>query len=96
MGKPAPVHHGGTQEYHAYRAPERRSTGCGKPGKFTVNQLRMTVRYSKQFGQYGFCAVQGIQQPEQRHISHGEIGKPGIAFPTHGHQPLTAGLKTMQ
>lgn len=43
--------------------------------------------------EHGLSAVQSIEQPEQRHIGHGKIRHPFVAFPAHIHQAAQAGTQ---
>ncbi|MNT19669.1 hypothetical protein D3C72_1549370 [compost metagenome] len=49
----------------------------------------MTLKLSE----HGLCAVQGIEQPEQRHIRHGKIGHALVTFTTHVHQATQTGTQ---
>lgn len=51
-----------------------------------VEAFRRALPVTQKVPQHRLGAVQRIQQPEQRDISHGKISHPFIAFATHGHQ----------
>ena len=70
--------------------------GASQPGKLPVQQFRVAVRHVKQLFQNRLRTVQGIQQPEQRHVRHSKIRKTGIVLPTHGHQSLATRLQVMK
>ncbi|MNX96413.1 hypothetical protein D3C86_1287260 [compost metagenome] len=51
----------------------------------------MSRRPGLEIGQYRLVGVQGIEQPEQRHVGHGEVSHSLVTLTTHAHQPLTLG-----
>ncbi|MNF14182.1 hypothetical protein D3C80_2162960 [compost metagenome] len=68
--------------------------GQQAPGQFDqclVDVFRVTRRVGLQVSQHWLVRVQGIEQPEERHIGNGKIGHALVALPPHAHQALALG-----
>ncbi|MNI48492.1 hypothetical protein D3C73_1030580 [compost metagenome] len=64
---------------------------AGQLCQFPVHRFGMPCRVRLEICQDRLVGVQGVEQPEQRHIGHGKIGHALVTFTTQAHQPLTLG-----